>query len=100
MAQHSYPSGEETISRRSESKSGLKMYGAWFCPYVQRVWASLEEKGLDYQWNEVDPYSALAPGSRSNTKTALSLDEKRQRCESHTPVRHHSLESVAAFFVA
>jgi glutathione S-transferase len=34
----------------------LKMYGGWFCPYVQRAWMVLEEKGIPYQYIETNPY--------------------------------------------
>ncbi|KAM0803916.1 hypothetical protein BDR22DRAFT_818580 [Usnea florida] len=34
----------------------LKLYGSCFCPFVQRVWISLELKSLNYQYIEVDPY--------------------------------------------
>ncbi|KAL9101097.1 MAG: hypothetical protein Q9163_003612 [Psora crenata] len=34
----------------------LKLYGSCFCPFVQRVWVSLELKGLSYQYIEIDPY--------------------------------------------
>ncbi|KAG6885002.1 hypothetical protein C0993_006653 [Termitomyces sp. T159_Od127] len=27
-----------------------------FCPFVQRVWIALEEKGVEYQYREVNPY--------------------------------------------
>ena len=27
-----------------------------FCPYVQRTWIALEEKGILYQYKEVNPY--------------------------------------------
>ncbi|KAL9048722.1 MAG: hypothetical protein Q9162_007583 [Coniocarpon cinnabarinum] len=35
----------------------LKLYGSCFCPFVQRVWISLEFKKLSYQYYEVDPYA-------------------------------------------
>ncbi|KAI9719840.1 MAG: Glutathione S-transferase U1 [Chrysothrix sp. TS-e1954] len=35
----------------------LKLYGSCFCPFVQRVWISLELKALSYQYIEVDPYA-------------------------------------------
>lgn len=35
----------------------LQLYGSCFCPFVQRVWISLEAKGLDYQYIEIDPYA-------------------------------------------
>ncbi|KAJ7151722.1 glutathione-S-transferase [Mycena filopes] len=31
-------------------------YAGWFCPYVQRTWITLEEKGVPYQYKEVNPY--------------------------------------------
>jgi len=34
----------------------LKLYGSCFCPFVQRVWISLEHKKVPYQYIEVDPY--------------------------------------------
>ncbi|KAH8168582.1 hypothetical protein LIA77_11846 [Sarocladium implicatum] len=35
----------------------LKLYGGWFCPFVQRSWIMLEEKGIkDYQYVEINPY--------------------------------------------
>jgi glutathione S-transferase len=35
----------------------LTLYSGWFCPFVQRVWAVLEEKGIPYQYMEVNPYN-------------------------------------------
>ena len=34
----------------------LTLYSGWFCPFVQRVWSVLEEKGIPYQYVEVNPY--------------------------------------------
>jgi glutathione S-transferase len=34
----------------------LTLYSGWFCPFVQRVWAVLEEKQIPYQYVEVNPY--------------------------------------------
>lgn len=34
----------------------LKLYGAWFCPFVQRVWITLAEKNIHYQYIEINPY--------------------------------------------
>ncbi|KAG9655253.1 glutathione S-transferase, partial [Aureobasidium melanogenum] len=45
----------ETVERHSQDHE-LKLFGSCFCPFVQRVWISLEMKGLDYQYIEVDPY--------------------------------------------
>ncbi|KAF2272423.1 glutathione S-transferase [Westerdykella ornata] len=34
----------------------LQFYSGWFCPFAQRVWIALEEKGIQYQYIEVNPY--------------------------------------------
>lgn len=55
----------------------LKFYSSWFCPYAQCVWIVLEEKGLEYQWIEINPYKEHQ--SDGNTKVALSLEEKAEK---------------------
>ncbi|PNS21501.1 hypothetical protein CAC42_1280 [Sphaceloma murrayae] len=39
-----------------EADHDLKLFGSCFCPFVHRVWISLELKQLDYQYVEVDVY--------------------------------------------
>ncbi|CCC07674.1 hypothetical protein SMACR_01241 [Sordaria macrospora] len=34
----------------------LKLYGGWFCPFVQRVWITLAEKNIPHQYIEINPY--------------------------------------------
>ena len=34
----------------------LKLYGAWFCPFVQRSWIVLAEKNIPHQYIEINPY--------------------------------------------
>ncbi|KAL8291904.1 hypothetical protein RQP46_002162 [Phenoliferia psychrophenolica] len=34
----------------------LIFYSGWFCPFNQRVWVALEEKGIQYEYREVNPY--------------------------------------------
>lgn len=53
------------------------LFGAWFCPYVQRAWIALEEKQVPYRWIEINPYEDGEFGKA--TKKALSLEEKRRR---------------------
>ncbi|KZT59574.1 glutathione S-transferase [Calocera cornea HHB12733] len=36
--------------------NGLVFYSGWFCPFVARTWLALEEKGIPYQYKEVNPY--------------------------------------------
>lgn len=45
----------ETVQAHSKDHD-LKLYGSCFCPFVHRVWISLEHKKLDYQYVEVDVY--------------------------------------------
>ncbi|PSR83423.1 glutathione S-transferase [Coniella lustricola] len=34
----------------------LKLYGGWFCPFVQRAWITLHEKRIAHQYIEINPY--------------------------------------------
>jgi len=33
------------------------LYCAWFCPFAQRSWISLVEKGVDFEYKEQDPFN-------------------------------------------
>ena len=46
----------ETVKKHAKDSAEVLMYGACFCPFVQRVWIALEVKGIDYHYVEVDPY--------------------------------------------
>ncbi|KAJ6443240.1 glutathione-S-transferase theta, GST [Purpureocillium lavendulum] len=35
----------------------LKLYGGWFCPFVQRSWITLVEKRIPHQYVEINPYN-------------------------------------------
>ncbi|KAL9080043.1 MAG: hypothetical protein Q9157_001127 [Trypethelium eluteriae] len=54
---HKKASGKalDTVKKRSKEHD-LKLFGSCFCPFVQRVWISLEVKQIPYQYIEVDPY--------------------------------------------
>ncbi|KUI70409.1 Glutathione S-transferase omega-1 [Cytospora mali] len=34
----------------------LKLYGGWFCPFVQRSWIVMHEKKIPHQYVEINPY--------------------------------------------
>ncbi|KAF1974993.1 hypothetical protein BU23DRAFT_552831 [Bimuria novae-zelandiae CBS 107.79] len=54
---HKKATGNALVTVKSHAKDeDLKLYGSCFCPFVQRVWISLEHKILPYQYIEVDPY--------------------------------------------
>ncbi|KAI4164104.1 MAG: hypothetical protein LQ342_002340 [Letrouitia transgressa] len=45
-----------TTVKKHAKEHELKLFGSCFCPFVQRVWISLQFKGIEYQYIEVDPY--------------------------------------------
>ncbi|KAF7329132.1 Glutathione transferase-like protein [Mycena kentingensis (nom. inval.)] len=51
-----------------EAPQELTFYAGWFCPFVQRSWISLEEKGIPYQYKEVNPYKKEASFLALNPK--------------------------------
>eukprot|EP00850_Spirogloea_muscicola_P003324 SM000013S26493 [mRNA] locus=s13:721894:723143:+ [translate_table: standard] len=48
-----------TAAAATEAREGdkPKLFCAWFCPFAQRAWIALEEKGVPYEYLEVDPYA-------------------------------------------
>ncbi|KAF8993022.1 glutathione-S-transferase [Cyathus striatus] len=54
---HPRATGEaEKLVAAHQDTQELVFYAGWFCPYVQRSWITLEEKGIPYQYKEVNPY--------------------------------------------
>ncbi|KAF2751850.1 glutathione transferase omega-1 [Sporormia fimetaria CBS 119925] len=54
---HPTATGPAGITVKAHSAPcALKLYGSWFCPFVQRLWIALEEKHIQYQYIEVNPY--------------------------------------------
>ena len=41
--------------------SKLKLYCAWFCPFAQRAWIALLEKGVPFEYIEYNPYAEKTP---------------------------------------
>ena len=52
---HTTGAAAETAAAH-QSPQPLKLYAGWFCPFVQRTWITLEEKNIDYQYIEINPY--------------------------------------------
>ncbi|KJZ79508.1 hypothetical protein HIM_00977 [Hirsutella minnesotensis 3608] len=44
------------LAARHADEHPLKLYGGWFCPFVQRAWITLCEKRIPYQYVEINPY--------------------------------------------
>ncbi|RPD79371.1 glutathione S-transferase C-terminal-like protein [Lentinus tigrinus ALCF2SS1-7] len=59
------------------SPENITLFGSCFCPFVQRVWVTLEHLGFDYKYYEVDPYekpAELLELSPKGLVPALRLD--------------------------
>lgn len=52
---HATGHAAKTVAAHQDSQE-IVFYGGWFCPFVQRSWITLEEKGILYQYKEVNPY--------------------------------------------
>ncbi|KAG8159867.1 hypothetical protein KVR01_010504 [Diaporthe batatas] len=46
-----------TSAAAHEAEHPLKLYGSWFCPFVQRAWVVLHEKKIPHQYVEINPYN-------------------------------------------
>merc|ERR1719160_2421369 len=72
------PSGEATISEKSQSQN-LRFFCSWFCPFAQRAWIALEEKGANYEYVPIEPYRPDPSKPGGYSKMPLSLDEKKRQ---------------------
>jgi glutathione S-transferase len=45
----------QTVAQHQDPQD-VVFYSGWFCPFVQRTWLVLEEKGIPYQYVETNPY--------------------------------------------
>ncbi|KAI0753111.1 glutathione-S-transferase [Daedaleopsis nitida] len=52
---HATGRAAQTVQQHQEPQE-LVFYSGWFCPYVQRSWITLEERGIPYKYKEVNPY--------------------------------------------
>ncbi|KAK3944049.1 glutathione S-transferase [Diplogelasinospora grovesii] len=44
------------LAAAHRAEQPLKLYGGWFCPFVQRAWMVLVEKSIPHQYIEINPY--------------------------------------------
>ncbi|KAG8901794.1 hypothetical protein FRB99_005094 [Tulasnella sp. 403] len=87
----------ETVEAHSQDAE-ITMFGANFCPFVQRVWAVLEYKGIPYRYVECDPYKKPKELLELNPKglvPALKLTEGRSLAESTYLEEAYSPPNVA-----
>ncbi|EJF57539.1 glutathione-S-transferase [Dichomitus squalens LYAD-421 SS1] len=52
---HATGEAAKTVEKHKEPQD-LVFYAGWFCPFVQRGWITLEERGIPYEYKEVNPY--------------------------------------------
>ena len=48
-----------------------KFYNGWFCPYAQRAWIALLEKGVEFEYIEQDPYNKTPEWLAINPRGAV-----------------------------
>ncbi|KAH7033622.1 glutathione S-transferase [Microdochium trichocladiopsis] len=66
---HASTSGAAAIYAELHSAPhALKLYGGWFCPFVQRAWITLHEKNVPHQYIEVNPYQKTPELLRLNPR--------------------------------
>lgn len=63
------PSGAAAgLASKHAAEDALKLYGGWFCPFVQRSWIVLCEKQIPHQYIEINPYKKEADFLRMNPR--------------------------------
>ncbi|GAB1311566.1 hypothetical protein MFIFM68171_01776 [Madurella fahalii] len=77
---HPHPTGAAAaLAEAHSAPDPLKLYGGWFCPFVQRAWIVLVEKKIPHQYVEINPYRKapdfLALNPRGLVPT-LALEDK------------------------
>ncbi|KAL2161027.1 hypothetical protein VTH06DRAFT_8740 [Thermothelomyces fergusii] len=52
-----HPTGAAaSLAAQHSAPHPLRLYGGWFCPFVQRAWIVLVEKRIPHQYVEINPY--------------------------------------------
>ena len=51
------PAASDSTAMDTTNKiDDVTLYSAWYCPFAQRTWATLEHLGIPYKYRETDPY--------------------------------------------
>ncbi|KAH9941268.1 glutathione S-transferase C-terminal-like protein [Epithele typhae] len=102
----------ETAEAHS-AQEHITLFGSCFCPFVQRVWITLEYLGIDYAYYEVDPYKkpaellelspkGLVPALRLNNhhppnalnESTIIMDYLEELANGDTRRSSHTVESL------
>ncbi|KAL4064249.1 glutathione S-transferase [Scleroderma yunnanense] len=68
----------ETVGKHQDPQE-LVFYSGWFCPFNQRVWIALEERGILYQYKEVNPYKKEKHFLEINPKGLVPAVEYKEK---------------------
>jgi len=77
----------------------LTLFGANFCPFVQRVWILLEYKRIPYQYVECDPYNkpkALMDINPRGLVPALKIGDNGERLGESTVIMEYLEERFSS----
>ncbi|XP_071104596.1 uncharacterized protein [Haliotis cracherodii] len=58
----------------------VKLYSSWFCPFAQRAWLALLEKGVEFEYNEIDPYNKTKEFLAINPRGLVPVIVKDGKC--------------------
>ncbi|KAH7101939.1 glutathione S-transferase [Auriculariales sp. MPI-PUGE-AT-0066] len=75
---HATGKAAETVAGRKADQE-LVLYAGWFCPFVQRAWIALEEKGVPYQYVEINPYDKAPEFLALNPRGLIPTVQARGR---------------------
>ncbi|KAK4117782.1 glutathione S-transferase [Canariomyces notabilis] len=75
-----HPTGAAAAFAAAHSASHpLKLYGSWFCPFVQRAWIVLAEKKIPHQYIEINPYKKEAGFMALNPRGLVPTLKKKTK---------------------
>lgn len=66
--------------------SSVKLYCAWSCPFAQRAWIALLEKGVNFDYIETDPYQKTPELLAKNPRGLVPIIENEGKIVYDSPV--------------